>query len=175
MKPNNQLEIRVAGKSEYALIEGVTQVAYAEYAKRMPQSFWEVYWPHVLATLRETGPVQRLVAVDMTGIVGSVLLYPPLANAYNGVEVNVPAPEVRLLAVVPRGRGQGVGTALMEECVQRTRQMGATQLGLHTMEVMQAAIRMYERMGFVHTPALDFRPTEGVLVKGYLLQLDKEQ
>jgi len=175
MKPNNQLEIRDAEKSEYALIERVTEVAYAEYAKRMPQSFWEVYWPHVLATLRETGPVQRLVAVDMTGIVGSVLLYPPLANAYEGVAVTTPIPEVRLLAMVPKGRGQGAGTALMKECVRRARRMGATQLGLHTMEVMQVAVRMYERMGFVHTPALDFRPTEGVVVKGYLLHLDNEE
>ena len=65
-------------------------------------------------------------------------------------------------------------TALMEECVRRASLMGATQLGLHTMEVMQSAMRMYERMGFVHTPALDFRPTEGILVKGYCRHLDKK-
>ncbi len=72
-----------------------------------------------------------------------------------------------MLAVVPKARGQGVGTALMEECVRRACHMGATQLGLHTMEVMQAAVRMYERMGFVHTPDLDFYPTRGIIVKGY--------
>ncbi len=124
------------------------------------------------ATLREKGPVERLVAVDTTGIIGSVLLYPPLANAYDRVEVDTPAPEVRLLAVLPRVRGQGVGNALMDECVRRAREMGATQLGLHTMDVMQAAMRMYEHMGFVHTPTLDFRPTEGILVKGYNRRLD---
>ncbi len=39
------------------------------------------------------------------------------------------------------------------------------------MDVMQAAVRMYERMGFVHTPNMDFRPMEGVIVKGYSLRL----
>ena len=111
---------------------------------------------------------------DSTGIVGSVLLYPPLTNAYGGVAINVSAPEVRLLAVLPRARGQGVGAALMDECMHRARHMGATLLGLHTMDVMQAAVHMYERMGFMHTPALDFRPTEGILVKGYRLRLDDD-
>ena len=85
----------------------------------LPKPFWEVYWLHVLATLKEKGPVERLVAVDISGIVGNILLYPPLANAYSGVEVDTPVPEVRLLAVLPRVRGQGVGTALMDECVRR--------------------------------------------------------
>ena len=172
MKQGKQLEIRDAHESEHAIIEEVTQAAYQEYAEVLPKLFWEVYWRHVLATLKEKGPVERLVAVDISGIVGSVLLYPPLANAYSGGEVDTPVPEVRLLAVVPRVRGQGVGTALMDECVRRASRMGATQLGLHTMEVMQAAVHMYERMGFVHMSALDFRPSEGILVKGYRRRLD---
>ncbi len=172
MKQKKQLEIRDASDSEREVIQEVTRAAYEEYATIMPKPFWEIYWPHMRATLEEKGPVERIVAVDTTGIVGSVLLYPPLANAYSGVADNTTAPEVRLLAVVPKVRGQGIGTALMDECVRRARSMGATQLGLHTMEVMQAAMHMYEHMGFVHTPALDFRPTEGILVKGYCRRLD---
>ncbi len=156
------------------MIEEVTQTAYEQYATVMPEPFWEIYWQHMLTTLKEKGLVERIVAEDTTGIVGSVLLYPPLAHAYDGVTVNTPTPEVRLLAVVPKARGQGVGAALMDECVRRARLMGTTQLGLHTMEVMQAAMHIYERMGFVHNPALDFRPTEGVVVKGYLLRLKED-
>ncbi len=172
MKQGKQFEVRDADASEYTLIEEVTQAAYEEYATVMPEPLWEVYWLHVLATLKEKGQVERLVAMDISGIVGSVLLYPPLANAYDGVTVTASMPEVRLLAVLPRARGQGVGTALMDGCMRRARHMGATQLGLHTMEVMQAAVHMYKRMGFVHTPSLDFRPTENVLVKGYRRRLD---
>ncbi len=172
MKQRKQLEIRDAYDSEQEIIREVTRAAYEEYATVMPTPFWEVYWQHLGATLEEKGSVERIVAVDTTGIVGSVLLYPPLANAYSGVAANASAPEVRLLAVLPSVRGQGVGAALMDECVHRARHMGANLLGLHTMDVMQAAMHMYERMGFVHTPSLDFRPTEGVLVKGYYPRLD---
>jgi GNAT superfamily N-acetyltransferase len=80
-------------------------------------------------------------------------------------------PEVRLLAVVPAARGKGVGAALIDECARRARRAGATTLGLHTMDMMRAAVRMYERMGFVRAPDLDFTPAEGVLVKGYRLDL----
>ena len=75
------------------------------------------------------------------------------------------------MAVLPSARGQGVGTALMAECVRRARHAGAAALGLHTMDVMRAAVRMYERMGFARMPNLDFSPAQGVLVKGYRLDL----
>jgi ribosomal protein S18 acetylase RimI-like enzyme len=55
----------------------------------------------------------------------------------------------------------------MKECERRARDAGAKAIGLHTMEVMQDAIRMYERLGFVRTPETDFRPGEGVVVLGY--------
>ncbi len=49
--------------------------------------------------------------------------------------------------------------------------MGASLLGLHTTDIMHIAMRMYERRGFVRASKLDFRPAEGVLVKGYLKSL----
>jgi ribosomal protein S18 acetylase RimI-like enzyme len=59
----------------------------------------------------------------------------------------------------------------MAECVRHARHAGAAALGLHTMDMMRAAVRMYEGMGFVHVPDLDFSPAQGVLVKGYRLDL----
>lgn len=55
----------------------------------------------------------------------------------------------------------------MDECIRRARARGAAYLGLHTMDVMRSAVRMYERMGFVRAPELDFSPAEGVLARGY--------
>ena len=37
--------------------------------------------------------------------------------------------------------------------------------------MMQTALRMYERMGFVRAPELDFHPAPGFIVKGYRLDL----
>jgi ribosomal protein S18 acetylase RimI-like enzyme len=49
--------------------------------------------------------------------------------------------------------------------------MGARELGLHTSASMRAAMRMYERMGFVRAPEYDFRPPGAELVEAYRLPL----
>ena len=105
-------------------------------------------------------------------IVGSVLLYPPAASAYGAAADESSAiPEMRLLAVNPEMRGHGIGTALTRECVQRAQRAGAPALGLHTTDMMQTAMRMYERMGFARAPELDFYPTANTVIKGYRLDL----
>lgn len=163
------LHIRDAHDDEGAAIQVVTLAAYAEYVTIMPGPLWEGYQRQLLATLDEEGPVERIVAEYDGAIVGSVLLYPPLANAYTSTrkQINTNWPEVRLLSVIPAARGRGIGAALMNECEQRARSSGATTLGLHTMDIMQAALRLYERRGFIRTPELDFYPAQGVLVKGF--------
>jgi hypothetical protein len=37
--------------------------------------------------------------------------------------------------------------------------------------MMDVAMRMYERVGFVREPATDFSQAEGVVIKGYRLDL----
>jgi ribosomal protein S18 acetylase RimI-like enzyme len=78
---------------------------------------------------------------------------------------------VRLLAVDPAYRGQGIGHALMEECIRRCRQSKITTIGLHTTEIMDVARQMYEKMGFVRFPESDFHPAPGITVMAYRLQL----
>ena len=90
----------------------------------------------------------------------------------DGAPVTSPCPEVRLLAVAPSSRGQGIGAALMEECVRRARASGASVLALHTTDMMQSALRLYERMGFVRSPELDLHPAPDLTVKGYRLNLE---
>ncbi len=150
----------------------VTLAAYEEYAEVMPPPIWAGYRKLLLATLNEEGPVERIVAVLDNVIVGSVLLYPANESSYPGMKDSIGWPEVRSLAVAPAMRGQGIGTALMEECERRARHAGATVLGLHTTDMMQTAMRMYERMGFVRVPELDFRPARNVLIKAYHRSLD---
>jgi ribosomal protein S18 acetylase RimI-like enzyme len=171
MEKRKSFHIRDARDEEREAIRDVTLTAYEEYAAVMPRPFWDGYKRQLLVTLDEEGPVERIVAEREGTIIGSVLLYPPLANAYTGVSVGAGWPEVRLLAVAPGARGQGVGTALMDECERRARRSEATMLGLHTMEMMQAAIGMYERRGFERVPELDFRPAQDILVKGYCRHL----
>jgi len=165
------IQIRNARAADRAQVREVTLAAYGEYAAALPAPFWTAYRGNHLATLESDGPEDRIVAEQDGVIVGSVLLYPPASGAYGSAAAAGELPEVRLLAVLPAARGRGVGLALMRECVRRARAAGAAALGLHTMDVMHAAVRMYERMGFKRVPEADFNPGGGVLVKGYRLDL----
>src|SRR5262249_11854341 len=64
---------------------------------------------------------------------------------------------VRLLAVDAAARGRGAGKALTRYCIDRARRAGRRRLVLHTTKVMQAAWAMYEGLGFVRFPEIDFR------------------
>jgi GNAT superfamily N-acetyltransferase len=63
-----------------------------------------------------------------------VLFYP--ADAVLAVRsdkaVTLPWLELRLLAVPPDQRGQGIGATLVRECIERARRSGAKILALHT-------------------------------------------
>jgi ribosomal protein S18 acetylase RimI-like enzyme len=162
-----RLTLRNARDNERSIIRDITVAAYAQYQAEMPPRFWTLYQHNLIATLDGEGNFERIVAEQNGSIVGSVLLYPPAADSYASVAISTSYPEVRFLAVLPQVRGQGIGTALMQECERRAREAGAKAIGLHTMEVMRDAIRMYERLGYVRTPETDFRLSEGVVVLGY--------
>jgi ribosomal protein S18 acetylase RimI-like enzyme len=60
---------------------------------------------------------------------------------------------------------------LIAECIHRARTRGADVLTLHTADVMQVAMRLYERMGFARATELDVQIAPGVLAKGCRLDL----
>lgn len=55
---------------------------------------------------------------------------------------------MRMLVVAPEARGQGVGRALAQECMERAQRDHAGVMGLHTSPIMSVALPMYLRMGF---------------------------
>ena len=138
------------------------------------QNRWEDYRQSLLTALGAVPPAEQIVAEQESRIVGSVMLYPQgtVIAIPGSTSITLVWPEVRFLAVARAARGQGVGAALLQECVRRARHSGASALGLHTSDIMKAAMRLYERMGFKRAPELDFAPAPGVTVKGYLLTVD---
>src|SRR5690349_4807658 len=135
---------------------------------------WSALDAAVRASLVDDTGVTRIVAELDGTIVGSAALYAPEAAAYGDLAALAPWPEVRLVAVDPKARGRGVARALVDECIRRARASGATAVGLHSSRSMRAALRLYERMGFVRDPERDFQPPGAELVEGYLLRLDEE-
>ncbi|NKE71654.1 GNAT family N-acetyltransferase [Candidatus Manganitrophus noduliformans] len=172
-RKDERLHIRDAKESDREAIREVTLAAFQEYAAQMPVH-WEGYRQGISATLANVEPAEQIVAEREGMIVGAILLY-PAGSVYsppNNPPMTRAWPEMRLLAVAPAARGSGIGAALVRECIRRARRSGSQALTLHTSDVMRVAMRMYERMGFVRDPELDFRLSEAVTVKGYRFNLD---
>jgi predicted N-acetyltransferase YhbS len=169
------LRFRDARPGDRDAIRDLTLSAYQEYAAAM-EGHWEDYLRNILATLADTTPAAQIIAEQEGTMLGAVLLFPAgtVLTAPNGVQVAPTWPFVRLLAVALAARGQGVGTALMRECMRRARQSGAAGLALHTSDPMQVALRIYERIGFVRAAEIDFHPAPGVTVKGYRYRFGEE-
>jgi ribosomal protein S18 acetylase RimI-like enzyme len=74
---------------------------------------------------------------------------------------------MRMLAVDTANQGHGVGRALARACLDRARESGRSRLVLHTGAWMPAAVRLYESMGFIRRPELDFSAGPGIDLIAY--------
>jgi ribosomal protein S18 acetylase RimI-like enzyme len=163
--------IRNASADELDAIGKLTLAVYEQYAAIMTPSAWEGLRGSVMNGLATTASVERIVAEQNGELVGSVMLFPAAINAYGNLTGQAAIPELRLLAVTPAARGQGIGRALVEECIERTHKAGEKEVGVHSSISMQAAIHLYESMGFTRFPTDDFQPEGGELATAYRLPL----
>jgi GNAT superfamily N-acetyltransferase len=81
---------------------------------------------------------------------------------------------IRMLAVDPAFRGQGVGAALVRWCIARARASGRARLVLHTTDPMSDAQRLYARLGFERATDLDRKSKAGSWLRGYRMRLGPE-
>ncbi|HYO55642.1 GNAT family N-acetyltransferase [Archangium sp.] len=167
MNTLEHVEIRDARVDERAAIRDLTLAAYDQYASVTTPPSWAGLRQALLTAIDAEGRIERIVAARGGELIGSVMLFPPAGDTPGGRMV---WPELRLLAVAPAARGQGIGKVLVSECIRRARLSGTPVLGLYTSDMMQAAMRMYEEMGFERVPEYDFRPA-AELVKAYRLVL----
>jgi len=112
-----------------------------------------------------------LVAVDdqdrLLGAVALVLHGGPYAE----LATSPADAEFRMLAVSEVARNQGVGTALIEECLLRARSAGKARMVISTGDKMAAAHRRYESLGFKRAPELDWNPLPEERLLAYTLDL----
>lgn len=76
--------------------------------------------------------------------------------------------ELRKMYLAPAARGRGVGQALLDACLVAVRERGGRRVVLDTTEQMTAAIRFYERNGFVRD---DAQRRAARCSRGYRLEL----
>jgi len=77
---------------------------------------------------------------------------------------------LRMLAVSPDAMGGGIGTALVNETIERARADGRRRLVLLSRPTMKAAHAIYDRLGFERAPELD-ETWDDVTLLGFALRL----
>jgi len=173
MMENDRAAIRIrdANLSDKEAIERVMLDAYEQYATILPADRWRAYRESIQGSVDGDRPIARIVAeTDGGELVGSVQLYVGSADAYGRPELGIDAPIIRLLSVSPKARGQGIATRLIAESIRRCLAFHAPVLHLHTSDMMQSAVKLYERLGFERATATDIYNGD-TLVKGYRLAL----
>lgn len=125
-------------------VTGITEEHVAAFARLLPQQSVGARHPTAeqLTAVVECPTNTLLVARDEQGaIVGTltlmILITPGATFGFvEDVVVDVAA------------RGHGIGEALVRECLRLAAEQGARRIELHSGDHRQAAIRLYQRVGF---------------------------
>ena len=111
-----------------------------------------------------------LVAEDGDGRpVGSVTLVLPPSPFFEWVAGVDGDCGFRMLAVDPEAQGRGIGPALVDECLRRSRAAGRSRMLIGSTPWMTTAHRIYERLGFVRRPDID---QQWGWIPGWAFELD---
>lgn len=116
-------------------------------------------------TARRAREAEVWVAIGKGRLLGSVTFVRP-GSPYREIAHDDEG-EFRMLAVAPTARGRGVGQALVELCLRRSRELGYAGVRMSTMDRMASAHRVYERLGFTRLPDDDWSPEPGVSLLAY--------
>jgi ribosomal protein S18 acetylase RimI-like enzyme len=148
------VDIRLARPEEYRAIGTLTVAAYAALPGMGPMGRYGDELADVAG--RAGGPGRVLVAVDGGRLVGAVTSNDRYADEVPSLAERLgPIPGFRMLATAPEAQGRGVGAALTSHCIDAARAAGAEGIALHTTHLMEAAQRLYVRLGFARWPDID--------------------
>jgi ribosomal protein S18 acetylase RimI-like enzyme len=147
--------VREAEERDVEPAVGVLRVANIEFRPLLPPAFFRAYLSNVLDVRSRLGKARLFVAEQSEGgfVVGAITLYPDASTEPWGWPAGWAG--IRAVAVHPDARRLGIGRRLTETCIERAGALGAPTICLHTAPFMQAAIEMYERLGFRRAPEFD--------------------
>jgi ribosomal protein S18 acetylase RimI-like enzyme len=168
----SDIEVRIAREDEYVAVGDLTVAGYEAdgYLVRPGGGYDHDY----AGWLADTAPRGRdsvlLVAAEGDQLLGTVTWCPPGSSSRQLATADHQG-EFRTLSVAPEGRRRGVGRALIVDCLNRARAAGLTEVLLCSLDVMTPAHALYESLGFVRRPELDWSPLPDVLLCAFSLDL----
>jgi ribosomal protein S18 acetylase RimI-like enzyme len=159
-----ELTIREARSVEFEEIADLTVAAYRTIEPDLGR-----YEARLRDVARRASVATVLVATEGDRIVGTATYVPGPGSSL--AESDDPGDAgLRMLAVAPDAIGRGIGTALVEACLERAGADGFARMALLTSPSMVRARRIYERLDFERAPELDESPPDAIL-EGFVRQL----
>lgn len=133
-------------RSDWDAIAQLNVEAYAEYGAQLAPAAWDGMRANLVVIGQVAQQASFSVARVDQALAGSVAYCAP-----GKANPDIFPPDwasILLLAVLPRYRGQGIATILVQTCIDQARRDHAAVVGLYTSELMTTARRLYERLGF---------------------------
>ncbi|HEX5936275.1 MAG TPA: GNAT family N-acetyltransferase [Actinomycetota bacterium] len=166
------MDVREATEQEFREAGRVTAEAYREFI-RPGDVDWERYLRRIADVAERADRTTILVAVEDGRVLGSLTLELEGRVRDEDDEEHRPLEpgeaHIRMLGVDPAARARGVARALMAASEERARAAGKTHVTLNTTRRMEAARRMYERLGYERTEDTVF--PDGFVLLGYRKRL----
>jgi putative acetyltransferase len=97
------------------------------------------------------------VVVQGTAIVGTAAYY-PIARGEKAVEI-------RKMYLLPSVRGRGLGSYLLEELEKAITAAGWQQIWIETATVLEGAVYLYERRGYLPTTGVETTRCDRIYIK----------
>jgi ribosomal protein S18 acetylase RimI-like enzyme len=126
-------------------VNGIALAAFNQY--RDQYSDWEQFAQRIASMSSLSASAEIIVARDEREVAGAVAYVGPHKPKADFFEPQWPI--LRMLVVAPSFRGFGVGRALTDACISRAVRDKAPLIALHTSPIMEVALGLYQRMGFV--------------------------
>lgn len=166
------MDVREATEQEFREAGRVTAEAYREFI-RPGDVDWERYLRRIADVAERADRTTILVAVEDGRVLGSLTLeLEGRVRDEDDAEHRPLEPgeaHIRMLGVDPAARARGVARALMAASEERARAAGKTHMTLNTTRRMEAAQRMYERLGYERIEDTVF--PDGFVLLGYRKRL----
>lgn len=158
-------------EEEKELVRQVLVESYQQYENKYASpEIWEEYLQQIRASIDNPQVDKILVAKSNQDVLGTLQLFESSEKAYGISELQIFSPIIRLLAVHPKARGQGVAQTLLKASIDYAKQKGASSIYLHSSDRMQKAIQLYEWLGFKRDETKEFQKYD-TLVKCFRLDL----
>ena len=138
--------VRNAVVEDFDRVAVLAVSAYRQYFQSLSIKNWNIMQTSLSDVSKIADRGQLIVAQSDRELVGSVVYFTP--GTSNSRLFEPEWASIRMLAVSPNYRRQGIGQQLSQECIDRARKDKAEVIALHTSELMTGAMKMYEKLGF---------------------------